>query len=61
MVNRTQRLVLGFLALVVVSVLAIRVAAPRVYDQALGLPSGQRRWQSIMVAGYRRGGIWGAF
>jgi hypothetical protein len=42
-------------------VLAIRVAAPRVYDQALGLPSGQRRWQSIMVAGYRRGGIWGAF
>jgi hypothetical protein len=50
MVNRTQRLVLGFLVLVVISVLAIRVAAPQVYDQALRLPSGQRRWQSIFLA-----------
>jgi hypothetical protein len=34
MVNRTQKLVLGFFVLVVATVVAIRVAAPEVYEQA---------------------------
>jgi hypothetical protein len=50
MINRTQTLVLGFLVVVLVSVLAIRVAAPEVYDQALRLPPGQRRWESSFLA-----------
>ena|SRR6266540_6559719 len=50
MVNRTQTLVLGFFLVVVVSVTAIRVAAPEVYDQALRLPSGDGRWETIFLA-----------
>lgn len=50
MVNRTQRLVLGFFLVILVSVLAIRVAAPEVYDQALRLPSGDRRLDSAFLA-----------
>jgi hypothetical protein len=50
MVNRTQSLVLGFFLVVLVSVLAIRAAAPEVYDQALQLPSGERRWESVFLA-----------
>ncbi len=50
MVNRTQKLVLGFFVLVLVSVLTIRVATPKVYDQALRLPSGDRRSQIIFLA-----------
>jgi hypothetical protein len=42
MVNRTQALVLGFLLLAWTSLLVILVAAPEVYDQALGLPTGDR-------------------
>jgi hypothetical protein len=42
MVNRTQGLVLGFLALAVTSLLVILVAAPEAYDQALRLPTGSR-------------------
>ena len=34
MVNRTQSLVLAFFCVVLVSVVAIRVAAPEVYDDA---------------------------
>jgi hypothetical protein len=44
MVNRTQALVLGFFLLVVASLVVIRAAAPRVYDQALRLPPGWPRW-----------------
>lgn len=43
MVNRTQALVLGFLLVALASVLAIRIAAPEVYDLALGLPADERR------------------
>jgi hypothetical protein len=43
MVNRTQALVLGFLLVARASVLAIRIAAPEVYDLALGLPADERR------------------
>lgn len=50
MVNRTQTLVLGFLLVVLVSVLAIRVAAPEVFDQALRLRSGGRRLEIIFLA-----------
>lgn len=50
MVNRTQTLVLGFFLVILISVLAIRVAAPEVYDQALRLPSGQRQFESIFLA-----------
>ena len=38
MVNRTQALVLGFFLVVWVSLLAILMVAPEVYDQALRLP-----------------------
>ena len=37
-VNRTQALVLGFFLVVWVSLLAILMMAPEVYDQALSLP-----------------------
>src|SRR6266540_5052146 len=51
MVNRTQTLVLGFFLVVLASVMAIRVAAPDVYDQVLRLPSGDRRLEtSFLVA-----------
>jgi hypothetical protein len=50
MVNRTQTLVLGFFLVVLVSVLAIRVAAPEVFDQALRLRSGGRRLEIIFLA-----------
>jgi hypothetical protein len=42
MVNRTQALVLGFFLLAWISLLVILVAAREVYDQALGLPTGDR-------------------
>jgi hypothetical protein len=41
--NRTQLLVLGFFALAWVNLLAILVAVPEIYDQALQLPPGNRR------------------
>jgi hypothetical protein len=47
MVNRTQALVLGFLLLAWTSLLIILVAAPAVYDQALRLPTGDRRAAEI--------------
>jgi hypothetical protein len=43
MVNRTQVLVLGFLPLAWASLLGILAAAPEAYDQALRLPTGDRR------------------
>jgi hypothetical protein len=43
-VNRTQGLVLGFFLTVLGSLVAIRVAAPEVYDQALRLPPSWPRW-----------------
>ena len=49
MVNRTQALVLGFLLVALASVLAIRIAAPEVYDLALGLPADERRWESVLL------------
>lgn len=47
MVNRTQVLVLGFLLLAWTSLLIILAAAPAVYDQALRLPTGDRRTAEI--------------
>ena len=41
--NRTQLLVLGFFALAWISLVAILVAAPEIYDQALQLSPGNRR------------------
>jgi hypothetical protein len=49
MINRTQALVLAFFVVVLVSVIAIRVAAPDVYDQAFRLPPGDRRLQTIFL------------
>ena len=43
-VNRTQGLVLGFFLTVLGSLVAIRVAAPEVYGQALRLPPSWPRW-----------------
>ena len=42
-VNRIQALVLSFFLVVWVSLVAILVAAPEVYDQALRLPPGRHR------------------
>jgi hypothetical protein len=50
MVNRTQTLVLGFFLVVLASVLAIRVAAPEVFDQALRLPSGNQSLEIVFLA-----------
>ena len=47
MVNRTQALVLGFLLLAWISLLVILAAAPQVYEQALRLPTGNRRTAQI--------------
>jgi len=49
MVNRTQALVLTFFLVVLLSVIAIRVAAPDVYDQAFRLPSRDRRLETIFL------------
>jgi hypothetical protein len=49
MINRTQTLVLVFFVVVLVSVIAIRVAAPDVYDQAFRLPPGDRRLETIFL------------
>jgi hypothetical protein len=49
MVNRTQALVLGFLLVALASVLAIRIAAPEVYDLVLRLPADERRWESVLL------------
>jgi hypothetical protein len=43
MISRAQALVLGFFAVAWVSVLAILIVAPEIYDQALGLPPGDHR------------------
>jgi hypothetical protein len=51
MVNRTQALVLGFFLVAWVSVLTIRVAAPEVYDQALGLPGNRRSAEIAFLVG----------
>ena len=42
MVNRTQALVLGFFAGVLVSLILIRVMAPRTFDRALRMPADGR-------------------
>jgi hypothetical protein len=43
-VNRIQALVLGFFVIVVASLVAIRAAAPEVYNQALRLPRNSPGW-----------------
>ena len=48
--NRTQTLVLGFFVVVVGIVVAVRLAAPNVYRQALQLPSGSSRLQLAFLA-----------
>jgi hypothetical protein len=45
MVNRTQALVLGFFVVALASLVVILEAPPEVYDQALGLRKGSRRWR----------------
>ena len=50
MVNRTQRLVLGFFLVVWVSLLVIVVVAPEVYDQALRLPGGRGAELAVLAA-----------
>ena len=50
MLNRTQTLVLAFFLVVVISVIAIRAAAPDVYDEAFRLPPGDRRLETIFLA-----------
>jgi hypothetical protein len=47
MVNRTQRLVLGFFLVVAASLVVILAAAPEVYHQALGLPPSWPRWTQL--------------
>jgi hypothetical protein len=49
-VNRTQGLVLGFFLGVWVSLLAILVVAPEVYDQALRLPGGRGVELAVLAA-----------
>src|SRR5690242_10821395 len=49
MVNRTQAFVIGFFAGILVSLLAIRLMAPEVYDEALNAPSGDRRLRIAFV------------
>ncbi len=51
MVNRTQALVLGFFLVAWVSVLTVLVAAPEVYDQALGLPGNRRTAEIAFLVG----------
>ena len=49
--NRTQGLVLGFFVFAWVALVVILMAAPEVYDQALRLPSGERRqWALAFLA-----------
>jgi len=43
MANRTQAMVLGFFLAAWLSLVAILLAAPSLYDQALKLPAGTRR------------------
>ena len=50
MVNRTQTLVLAFLLVVLVSVIAMRIGAPEVYDQAFRLPPADRLMEAIFLA-----------
>jgi hypothetical protein len=50
MVNRTQALVLGFFLVAWVSLLAILVAAPVVYDQAFRLPGDRRVGEIAFLA-----------
>ena len=45
--NRTQKLVLGFFALMWVALVVILVAAPEIYDQALRLPGGERELPAL--------------
>jgi hypothetical protein len=46
--NRTQALVLGFLLLAWISLVAILVVAPEVYDQTLELPIVSRRLTELL-------------
>lgn len=48
--NRTQGLVLGFLVLAWISLVAILVTAPEVYDQALRLPDDRRLAELTFLA-----------
>jgi cell division protein FtsW (lipid II flippase) len=46
-INRTQALILGFFLMVLVSLVVILAAAPKVYDQALNLPSSWPGWTKL--------------
>jgi hypothetical protein len=50
MVNRTQRLVLAFFLVVLVSVIVMRVAAPEAYDRAFRLPPADRLLETGFLA-----------
>lgn len=47
MVNRTQALVLGFVALAWISLVVILALAPEVYDATLNLPPENRFWGAL--------------
>ena len=51
MVNRTQALVLGFFFVAWLSLAAVLVVAPEVYDQALQLLSGDHRSVGLLFLG----------
>jgi hypothetical protein len=48
--SRTQSLVLGFVLVVLASVIVIRALEPDVYDRALRLPSGDDRLGNLFLA-----------
>lgn len=51
MVNRTQSLVLGFFALVWISLVAILLVEPGIYDSAMKLPPGGHRVADLAFLG----------
>jgi hypothetical protein len=50
-VNRTQSLVLGFFAVVWISLLAILLVEPGIYDSAMKLPAGRHRVADLAFLG----------
>jgi hypothetical protein len=50
-VDRTQSLVLGFFAVVWISIVAILLADPAIYDSAMKLPAGDHRVADLAFLG----------
>lgn len=51
MINRTQSLVLGFFAVVWISLVAILLVEPGIYDSAMKLPAGDHRLADLAFLG----------